>query len=146
MQYREGTLGRVFVVKIEDGDDLIESIKSVAIDAEIKTASFMMLGALKEAMFVSGPKEPVLPPEQVWKSFSDGREIMGIGTLYKNDHDPSIHLHISVGKGDEAHVGCLRENGQVYIVVEVVIFEICGIIAEKIFDKKTGQKMLNFIN
>jgi predicted DNA-binding protein with PD1-like motif len=146
LQYREGTFGRIFVVKVEDGDELIESIKKVAEEEAVKTAAFIMLGALREATFVSGPKEPVLPPEQVWKSFSDGREIMGVGTIYKSDNEPSIHLHISIGKGEEAHVGCLRETGQVYIVVEVVIFEINGIEAERIFDKNLGLKTIKFIN
>ena len=145
MQYSEGRMGRVFIVKIEDGDNLLECIKQFAVKEEVNSAAVFMLGALRQADMVSGPKEPVLPPDPIWKGFDDAREIIGIGTLFKDGDDPNMHLHIGVGRDDVALVGCLRDNGKAYILVEVLIFEITGTDAVRSISPENGLKMLNFL-
>lgn len=146
MQYREGWLGRVFIAKIDNGDNLLDCIKQLAENEGINTAVFLMVGALKGASFVAGPKEPVLPPDQVWKKFDDGREIVGTGTLFTGDGEPVLHIHAGIGKGDQGLVGCIRENAEAYVVVEVVMLEIKGIEAVKDFDRETGLKILKFLD
>ena len=145
MKYSEGRMGRVFVVKIEDGDNLVESIKELARKEQVNSAAVFMVGALRQAEIVVGPVEPVLPPDPVWKGFDDAREIIGIGTLFKDGDDPNMHLHIGAGRGDVALVGCLRNNGKAYILVEVIILEITGTDAVRSIDPETGLKMLNFL-
>ncbi|MCX7748632.1 MAG: DUF296 domain-containing protein [Clostridia bacterium] len=145
MQYRKGNIGRVFIVKVEHGDDLLESIKEIAQKENIEAATLFMLGAMKEASLVVGPKEAVLPPDPSWTEFQDGREIVGIGTLFKDGTDPALHIHIGVGRGEETLIGCIRKNGEVYIVVELIIMEITGIEVEKVPDEKMGLKMLKFL-
>jgi predicted DNA-binding protein with PD1-like motif len=102
----------------------------------------MLLGGMRSAGIVTGPKEAVIPPEPMWLEFQDGREIVGIGSLFWKDAEPVIHLHGAVGRGEETRVGCLRKDGSVYLIVEAVIAEITGIDARKVVNGRTGIAVL----
>jgi predicted DNA-binding protein with PD1-like motif len=142
MKYAQGSFGRVFVLKFEDKDDLIEEIKKLAASEKIRVGTIMLLGGMRSAGIVSGPKEVVVPPEPMWVNFSDGREVVGFGTLFWKDSEPVIHLHGAIGREKETFVGCVRKDSSVFLVVEAVITEIRGIDARKALDEKTGLVML----
>lgn len=142
MQYRQGSFGRVFVLKFEDKDDLLEEMKRLAVEEKIKVGTILLLGGMRSAGIVSGPKKAVIPPEPMWVNFSDGREVLGIGTLFWKDKEPVIHLHGAVGRDKETFVGCVRRDSSVFLVVEAVITEILGIEAHKALNEKTGLVML----
>jgi len=144
MQYRTGQVGRVFVIKFEDGDDLIEGITEVASKEAVKAGFVYLLGGMRSAGMVCGPKEPVLPPEPSWEGFTDGREILGIGSIFLKDGAPSIHLHGAVGKFGATLTGCVRKDAKVFLVVEALILEVTGINASKSVNEKTGIAMLGF--
>ncbi len=115
MQYRQGNLGRVLVVKIEHGDDLNAELKNLARSENIRAGVLMAIGALKLAAVVTGPLEPVIPPEPNWRHFDDGREIIGIGTLFWDEQEPLLHLHAAIGKGDSSLMGCVRQETETYL-------------------------------
>lgn len=142
MKYTQGSFGRVFILKFEDKDDLLTEIKNLAKKEAIKAGTITLLGGMRRGGIVSGPKEPVIPPEPMWIDFDDGREVVALGTLFWKEQEPVIHLHSAVGRGKEAFVGCLRRDSSVFLVVEAVITEILGVNARKIEDKKTGLVML----
>ncbi len=142
MKYSQGTFGRVFILKFEDRDDLLEEIKKLAVKEDIRTGAIMLLGGMRSAGIVSGPKQPVVPPEPMWVNFDDGREVLGIGTLFWKGEEPVIHLHGAIGRGKETFVGCVRKDSSVFLVVEAVITEIIGVKAKKVLDDKTGLVML----
>ncbi len=144
MQYRNGSMGRVFILKYEDGDSLLDGIIKVAREEKVSTGFFFLLGGMRAASMVCGPKEPVLPPEPVWQSFTDGREIAGIGSVFLKDGEPAIHLHGTVGKGDGALTGCVRKDDEVFLVVEAMLVEVTGVRAEKKISERTGIAMLEF--
>ena len=135
-------MGRVFVVKFEDGDDLHEGIIRVAQAESVTTGFFYLLGGMRSAGMVCGPKEPVLPPEPAWEGFTDGREILGIGSIFLKDGEPAIHLHGAVGKFGTTLTGCVRKDAKVFLVVEAMILEVTGINARKVVNEKTGIAML----
>lgn len=144
MHYKQGSYGRVFVLKFEDQDDLLEEIKTVAFQEKIKVGTIMLLGGIRSAGVVSGPKEAVIPPDPMWARFSDAREVVGIGTLFWKGDEPVIHLHGAIGRGQETLIGCIRKDSSVYLVIEAVITEILGIDAHKTLNAKTGIAMLEF--
>ncbi len=82
MEYAKGSIGRVFTVRIDHGDDLILELIKLAELEHIESDVFMLLGALKEAKLVTGPKESITPPELVWSGFDDTHEILGIGDIF----------------------------------------------------------------
>ncbi|HWR71930.1 MAG TPA: PPC domain-containing DNA-binding protein [Nitrospirota bacterium] len=143
MQYRQGSYGRVFLLKFEDRDDLLEEIKKLALKEKIKVGAITLLGGMRSAGLVSGPREAVIPPEPMWVNFSDGREVLGIGTLFWKGDEPVIHLHGAVGRGNETVTGCVRKDSSVFLVIEAIITEILGIDARKTLDEKTGLVMLD---
>jgi predicted DNA-binding protein with PD1-like motif len=142
VKYKQGSFGRVFVLKFEDKDDLLEEIKKVAAREKIKVGTIMLLGGMRSAGIVSGPKEAVIPPDPLWLNFSDVREVIGIGTLFWKGDEPIIHLHGAMGREKETYTGCIRKDSSVYLVVEAVITEIVGVDACKALNEKTGLVML----
>jgi uncharacterized protein len=143
MQYAQGSFGRVFLLKFDDQDDLLAGIRTVAIKEQVKAGTIMLLGGLRSGSIVTGPKEAVIPPEPVWQNFSDGREVLGIGTLYWHNDGPAIHLHGALGRGKETLTGCIRKDHSVYLVIEAVLTEIIGIDARRALDSNTGLVMLD---
>lgn len=142
MQYTQGSIGRVFIIKFEDKDDLLEELKTIAKKENIKAATIMLLGGMRGAGVVAGPKKPVIPPEPMWVTFDDGREVLAFGTLFWKDSEPAIHLHGAVGREQDTIVGCIRKDSSVFLVVEAVMTEIQGVEARKELDEKTGIAML----
>jgi len=137
MQYTEGQLGRVFVVRIDDGEDMLVSLRQFIDDKSIQAGSILFLGALMNGRMVTGPEEPVIPPVPHFVMFEGGWEVFGIGTIYPGAGGPHIHYHASVGRSGHALTGCIREKAITYLIVEAVILEFNGLSARREFDKKT---------
>ncbi len=144
MQYRQGSFGRVFLLKFEDGDDLIAEIKRLARTEKVRVGTVMLLGGMRTAGVVAGPREAVIPPEPLWQEFSDAREVLGFGTLFCEGDEPVLHLHGAIGRGGETVTGCIRRDSSVFLIVEAIVTEILGIDACKAHDEATGVAMLKF--
>lgn len=144
MEYQQGNIGRVFVAKIGHGEDFLGEIKKLAIKENIRAATLFMLGALKSAAVVVGPQEPVLPPQPMWRSFDNTRELVGTGTLFWDGEEPLPHIHGVFGKEDISLMGCIRADSEVFLILEVIIFEITGLNAVRQFNETLGLKALTF--
>ncbi len=142
MKYTKGTIGRVFLVRFEDEDILIEKLGVLARKEKIRAATLIFLGALKKGILVTGPKKPVIPPEPNMVGFKDGWEVMGIGTIFTNKSGPQLHIHSSMGKKNRVLTGCVRGESKVFLVIEAIIFELKGVKATKSPDPKTGLNLL----
>jgi predicted DNA-binding protein with PD1-like motif len=142
MQYSEGHLGRVFMIRVDDGEDLIVILDRFVIAHKIKAGVVFILGALREGKLVTGPEEPLIPPVPHFEPFRGGWEIFGIGTIYRgNEGNPMIHYHASVGRSKGVLTGCLREKASVYLLVEAVVMEFTGIYGKRLQDPASGQYM-----
>lgn len=142
MKYTKGSVGRVFLIKFDNKDVLLDEIDKLARRERIKAATFIFLGALREGDLVTGPKKPVIPPEPNWTSFRDAWEVLGIGTIFTNKKGPQIHIHTAMGKKDKVLTGCIRKGTKVFLVIEAVLFELKGIKAAKEIDPTTGLNLL----
>ena len=136
MQYTEGQIGRVFVVRIDDGEDMLLALRQFILDRDIKAGSIHFLGALMNGRMVTGPEEPVIPPVPHFVMFEGGWEVFGVGTIYPGEGGPHIHYHGSVGRSGHALTGCLREKAVAYLIVEAVITEFTGLSARRELDEK----------
>ena len=58
-----------------------------------------------------------------------------MATFYPSADGPRLHIHSGLGRGREALIGCIREKAKVYLIVEMVLFEICGLEAERVWDE-----------
>ena len=144
MEYVKGRIGRVFTVRIDHGEDLILELIKLAELEHIESAVFILLGALKEGKLVTGPKENIRPPELAWSGFDDAHEILGVGNIFLEDGKPKIHMHVGLGRGDSVKLGCLRDESEVFMVVEAFVLELEGISARRITDKKQGFAPVSF--
>lgn len=143
MQYSEGSLGRVFVIRLDHGEDLIATIQRFAEEKRIKSCMALFLGAMRDGRMVTGPEAPVIPPVPHFEDFNSAWEVFGMATIYPSTGGTGLHIHSSLGRGREALTGCIRERASVYLIVEMVLFEFSGLSAERIFDEKTGLHLLS---
>ncbi len=144
MKYSQGKVGRIFLARIEDGDDLLDELKGLAVQERIETAVLYLIGALREASLVVGPQTCAIPSVPSWRHFDDCREILAMGTIFTGQDGPVLHLHSAVGRGDTPLTGCLRGDSEVYLVVEAVIMELLETGAAKTYDPTTELQILNF--
>jgi uncharacterized protein len=141
MQYAQGRWGRVFVVRIDHGEDLLLSLCQFVMEQEISHGVIHLLGALSEGMMVTGSRHLILPPDPHYETFEGGFDLFGTATIYPSDQGPRIHVHASVGKDADAMTGCLRERAMTYIIVEAVVMEIKGLSAYMQHDARTGLSL-----
>jgi len=145
MRYSQAKQGRVFVIRLEDGDILHESIEAFAREHGIRAASLIALGGADSASrLVVGPEQgrtsPVVPKEHL---LYDVHEIAGVGTIFPDaEGQPVLHMHVSAGRGSEAVAGCVRLGVRVWHVVEVVLWELTGTTGRRVLDQATGFELL----
>ena len=144
MKYTKGTIGRVFLLKFDNNDMLIDHLSDFAKKERVKAATMIFIGALRKGDLVTGPKNPVIPPQPNKMAFKDGWEVMGIGTIFTNAAaGPQIHIHASMGKKNKVLTGCLRGKSKVFLVIEAIVLELKGIKASKEIDPKTSLNLLH---
>lgn len=145
MEYRQGRMGRVFYLRLDNGEDFKAQVEELARAENVRQGMVLALGALASAEMVVGPEKTELPPVPVWDRFGEAHEILGGGTLAWNAGGPVLHLHLSAGRGSEpVKTGCLRATGQVYLVAEAVIMEIEGLSASRRLVESLGLEILSF--
>jgi predicted DNA-binding protein with PD1-like motif len=142
MEYAVGKTGRVIAARLFEGENLYESIETIAKKENIKSAAVFITGGFRKADVVVGPKEERPKIVGNFKQFTGPGETLGVGTLYCDDEGPKLHIHTAIGKGDEVVVGCPRGGANTFLILEVTIIEILGITATREFDKETGVKLL----
>ena len=144
MDYRVGQIGRVFAVRIDHGEDLLESLKKLASIENIQTATFVLIGAIGTGNMVVGPKVNERPPNKVWASFEQAHEVVGVGNLLREKGEPVIHLHAGLGRSDSMRIGCIRKENQVFMVIEAFVYELTGFEAERVWNEAEGYSPITF--
>jgi uncharacterized protein len=135
MQYSEGRMGRVFVLRMDHGEDMIEALQRFLREKKIESAAALFMGALRDGRAVTGPWKPEVPPQPRFDAYQSAWEVFGMASVYPSVEGPKLHIHSGMGRGRKALLGCIREKAEVYLVVEMVLFEICGLGAEKAWDE-----------
>ena len=121
MEYSEGRMGRVFALRLSDGDRLPDAIEAFAREKGVREAACLLLGGAGGGRVVVGPKDPtgaVIDP--VLAEVQGAHEIAAVGTLFPDEAGaPRLHMHAALGRGDAAKVGCVRPGVDVWLVAEV---------------------------
>lgn len=144
MRFSEGRLGRIFVLRLEEGERLNDTIEKFAREQKIKHGLvFYLGGAADGSQVVVGPeanRESVIP---MIYTLRGAQEVLALGTLIPNEAgDPVLHLHAAAGREGQATVGCTRAGVAVWLVGEVVLLEILGTVAARKKDPQTGFQLL----
>jgi len=138
MQYTEGKPGRVFIVRVDHGEDLIATLLQFIKDHQVNSGYIRFMGALESGQIVTGPEALCLPPNPHFESFSGGWEVIGMATITPEKNGPHLHIHASIGRGGQVLTGCLRGEIITYIVIEAVITELIGVDVQRAQDPVTG--------
>ena len=134
MDYRTGSVGRVFAVRFDDGDDLLAGLTELIKKENIRNGWVHVIG-----------REPVMPPEPVWREVRNARETLGSGSVYRDENDePKIHLHAALGHHGDTITGCLRRGSRTYLLLEVILFEITGFDASRPWSAAKGFNIVTF--
>jgi predicted DNA-binding protein with PD1-like motif len=147
MQYQEGTVGRVFALRLEEGDRLPDSLEAFAREQGLEVAMVMYVGGAKGgSRLVVGPDasrpDAIVP---LVHSLTGIQEVLAVGTLFPNDQgEPVLHMHAATGREGDATVGCSRAGVEVWLVGEVIILEILGIKGRRRPEPPSGFSLLQF--
>ncbi len=145
MKYSEARQGRVFVIRLEDGEIVHNQLEKFVKDHAIERASLLVIGSAdKGSRLVVGPAEsrvnPVVP---MTHELYDAHEITGTGTIFPDDEgNPILHLHMACGREESTVTGCIRTGVNVWHVMEVILTELLDNKATRQLDQKTGFKLL----
>ena len=145
MQFTEAKLGRLFVLRLHDGDHLPEVLESFAAEKNVSTALCFFLGGAKEkSRVVVGPKDGyAFPPEPMVTLLSGVHEACGVGTIFADEEGkPKLHMHANFGRKQNTVTGCVRMGVDVWRIGEVVVLELTGVSARRAKDKETGFEFL----
>lgn len=145
MKYSEAKQGRIFIIRLEDGDIIHEKIEKFAQKKSIKAASLIILGGVdKNSNLIVGPKngrsKPIIPKEYLLENI---HEITGTGTIFPDEKGtPLLHMHISCGRNSSTKTGCIRKGVITWHVLEVILFELINTNATRVFDPAIKLKLL----
>ena len=145
MQYTEAKLGRVFVLRLHDGDRLPNVIESFATEQKVQSALCFFIGGAKDnSRVVVGPRNGVeTPPEPMVTLLRGVHEACGVGTLFSDESGkPKLHMHAGFGRNEKTVTGCVRLGVDVWRIGEVVLLELMGTSARRAVDKETNFEFL----
>jgi predicted DNA-binding protein with PD1-like motif len=145
MQFSQARPGRIFVLRLEDGEIVHEVIERFAQEQGIEAASVLILGGADDgSVLVVGPEQDrQLPLQPTQTRLQNAHEVAGVGTLFSDENKvPLLHMHMACGRGEKAVVGCIRGGVKVWRVMEVIISELNDCSARRLLEEPLGLKLL----
>ena len=145
MKFCEAKEGRIFIIRLEDGDVLHEQLERFAKELRIRAASVICLGgADQDSRLITGPKSgrarPISPNEVI---LNEVHEVTGVGTIFPNElGNPVLHMHLACGREGKTVTGCVRRGVKVWHVMEIILTELIGHQASRQPDSSTGFELL----
>jgi predicted DNA-binding protein with PD1-like motif len=140
----EGKIGRVFVLRLEDGDMVPEGIERFAAEKGIKAGQVILIGGIGGGQVVVGPRNSdEMPPDPMLLPVDGAHEVVGVGIIAPDkDGKPVLHIHASLGRAGRTLTGCLRPGVKTWLVGEAIIYEITGTKAKRLNDPKSGFDLM----
>jgi predicted DNA-binding protein with PD1-like motif len=145
MRAAEGKLGRVFVIRVDDGDIIPNCIEKFAIEKNISHGHLIIIGSINGGQVVSGPRiTDQMPSDPMLLPVDEAHEVVGVGVLAPGeDGKPVWHIHAALGRAGQTLTGCLRPGVRTWTVGEVILYEITGVKAKRVMDPRSGFALLD---
>ena len=146
MKYSEGSLGRVFVLQLDNGDPLNATVESFAREHGVaRGIAFYVGGGAPGTSLVVGPDatrtDAIVP---LYHALAAPHETFALGTLFPNEAgDPVLHMHAACGREGDATVGCTRAGLEAWLTGEIVLVEMIGATAKRTRDATSGFELLD---
>jgi predicted DNA-binding protein with PD1-like motif len=144
MKVSEGRVGRVFVIRLEDGDVIPDCIEDFAKEMKISMGEVIIIGGIDSGQVVVGPRySDEMPPDPMLVPLDGAHEIVGAGVIAPNEQGkPILHIHAALGRSGRTTTGCLRPGVTTWIVGEAILYEILEADAVRIPNEETGFDLL----
>lgn len=144
MKATQGRLGRVFVLRLEDGDVVPESIERFAEEQGVAVGQCILIGGIGGGQVVVGPRRSdEMPPEPMLLPVDGTHEVAAVGVLAPDDEGkPRLHIHGALGRSGATLTGCFRHGVETWVVGEVVLYEILDADVARLPNAETGFPLL----
>lgn len=144
MKAVEGRIGRVFVIRLEDGDVVPDCLERFAAEQGVEVGQVVLIGGIGGGEVVVGPRDSeAMPPEPMFLPIDGAHEVVGVGVLAPNENGkPVLHIHSALGRSGKTMTGCLRPGVKTWLVGECILYEILGVAAKRIKDTASGFALL----
>ena len=144
MQASQGTVGRVFTLRLEDGDRIPECIERFAAEQGVKAAFCSLVGGIDNGNLVVGPEDgdaEALTP--MLRTVRGAHEAVAVGALFSNTEGrPILHMHAALGRGESTITGCVRPGLDIWTVAEVILMELLDTDMVRKYDPNIGLELL----
>jgi len=140
----EGQIGRVFVIRLEEGDVVPDCIEQFAADNGVAVGQVILMGGIGGGQVVVGPRiSQQRPPDPMLLPVDGAHETVAVGVLAPTeDGRPVLHIHGALGRSGGTLTGCLRHGVSTWVVGEVILCEILGSGAKRLKEPDTGFVLL----
>lgn len=128
-----------YVLRLESGDDILESLRQFAISKKLGAAVIEGIGSLSK---VKLGHYDFKTKKYSYETFEDDLEILNLsGNIATLDKQALPHVHVTLGRRDFSVIGGHLDKGSAANMVEVVISRIPGkLVKEK--DEHIGLNVL----
>ena len=139
MKVNKNEISEVLIIKLEKGEDLLETLNSIVERENIEAGFFTGIGALSKVrigIFIQGKYEEI--------TIEDELEIVSLlGNISLKDGKPFVHAHITVSKkGGEAFGGHLLPGSIISVTCEIFLVRLKNPIKRE-FDKELKLYLLD---
>ncbi|MBN2712061.1 MAG: DUF296 domain-containing protein [Planctomycetes bacterium] len=144
MKATEGKIGRVFVLRLEDGDVVPDCIEAFAAEKGIRTGFVSMTGGVGSGEIVVGPHDKDQRPlEPIKVKINEAHEVNALGIIACDSQGkPTLHIHGSFGRQGTTITGCMRSGVKTWLVGEALVYEIVGAEVVRSLDPSCGFELL----
>ena len=144
MKASEGQLGRVFIMRLDEGDVVPTCIENFAEEKGISVGHVIFVGGIGGGEVVVGPhRAEDRPLKRLRLPVDAANETVGVGVLAPNaEGKPVLHIHAALGRSGQTMTGCLQYGVTTWLVGEVIIYEILGAKAARVESRESGLVLL----
>ncbi len=144
MTASEGRIGRVFVLRLGDGDVVPECIERFAEEKGVRVGHVVLIGGIGGGQVVVGPRRSdAMPPDPMLLPVDGAHEAVAVGVLAPDEAGkPILHVHGALGRSGATVTGCLRPGVTTWLVGEAILYEILGAPATRAKDPQSGLTLL----
>ncbi len=127
--------GKLVVFRLEDGKDVIESLKRVAKENQVQSGVVLSgIGMLRDFEISFYSREKM---DYITSRFNEPVEILSFsGNISMRNNENFFHLHVALAKEDNSAIGGHLEKATVHNTLEGVIIKLSQIKLRR--DSETG--------
>jgi uncharacterized protein len=149
MKFIEGTVGRVFVLRLDHNDPIPQCIEDFAAEKQIHLGQVFFVGGIYQGSIVAGPRNTADPrPDPIVLPVSEASDSLATGIIAPAENGrPALHMHGALGRSGQTMAGCFQKGVKVWLVGEAVIYETLssGSAAKRMVDKTSNLTLLEIL-